>query len=128
MAVIEENARQEFSFDGLFGSKLKGWAHDPQGISAGGWGLCMTARDMAAFGQVYLNGGTVNGKMIISEGWIQKTFTPNEAHYGYLWWQPDKGGGAVAFYAESGRQVGACEGLHYPGGGIKGTERSEILD
>ena len=91
MTLVEENAGQEFSFDGLFGSKLKGWAHDPQGISAGGWGLCMTARDMAAFGQVYLNGGAVNGKRIISEGWIQKTFTQNAARYGYLWWQIDDG-------------------------------------
>ena len=51
----------------------------------------MTARDMAAFGQVYLNGGAVNGKRIISESWIQKTFTQNAARYGYLWWQIDDG-------------------------------------
>ncbi len=91
MAVIEENTEQEFSFDGLFGRKIKGWIHDPQGVSAGGWGLCMTAADMARFGELYLNGGMLEGKRIISEDWIRKTFTPNEAHYGYLWWQLDKG-------------------------------------
>lgn len=38
-----------FGFDDLFGKDVKGWVHDPNGISTGGWGLTLTARDMVKF-------------------------------------------------------------------------------
>jgi len=50
------------------------------------------ARDLARFGLLYLNGGTWNGKRLISEDWIEFVRTPAPAtatrgkEYGGQWW------------------------------------------
>ncbi len=55
----------------------------------------MSARDLARFGQLYLNRGRWGEQQILSEEWIDRTFTgiPTEwesrrffTRYGYLWW------------------------------------------
>ena len=43
------------------------WFTDPQGCVTAGWGLCMSAKDMAVTGELVLNGGTYGGRRIISE-------------------------------------------------------------
>jgi CubicO group peptidase (beta-lactamase class C family) len=59
-------------------------------------GFKMSARDLARFGQLYLNKGKWNGRQIIPAAWIDRitedyTVTgdagPRGAH-GYLWWVP----------------------------------------
>ena len=59
-------------------------------------GFKMSARDLANFGQLYLNKGKWNGRQIIPAAWIERitedyTVTgdkgPRSAH-GYLWWIP----------------------------------------
>ena len=67
-----------FGFDDLFGKDVKGWVHDPNGISTGGWGLTLTVKDMAKFGQMYLNEGIHNGKQILSKSWIKESTTMNQ--------------------------------------------------
>ena len=42
----------------------------PQGIPCGGWGMSMTTRDLARFGQLYLNRGTWEGQEVLSPHWI----------------------------------------------------------
>ncbi|MCU7675817.1 serine hydrolase domain-containing protein [Bacillus thuringiensis] len=74
-----------FGFDDLFGKDVKGWVHDPNGISTGGWGLTLTVRDMAKFAQIYLNEGIHNGKQILSKSWIKESTEMNQNQYGYLW-------------------------------------------
>ncbi len=58
-----------------------------------GGGFRLTPRDMLKFGQLYLNGGTWNGKQIISEQWVEESFKKhvqlqdrNKIEYGYQWW------------------------------------------
>ncbi len=59
-----------------------------------GGGLHLTPRDMLKFGQLYLNKGTWHGKRIISEAWIEESFTKHtrlqdvkdKNEYGYFWW------------------------------------------
>lgn len=46
-------------------------------------GLSITAIDLAKIGRLYINNGVYNGKQIVSEQWIKKTFTPNTANDGY---------------------------------------------
>ena len=75
-----------YGYDDLFGKRVKGWVHDPNNITTGGWGLTLTVREMARFGQLYLNNGFWNGKQIISQDWIAKSTAPNLNHYGYMWW------------------------------------------
>jgi CubicO group peptidase (beta-lactamase class C family) len=56
-------------------------------------GLQMSALDFAKYGQLYKNGGRWNGKQVIPESWVNKTFTKyiNVPYgptffYGYLFW------------------------------------------
>lgn len=68
------------------------WVADPQGVNAGGWGLTLSAADLANIGQLLLNGGVWNGTQIVSENWIQEStcaqswWLERNLPYGYLWW------------------------------------------
>ena len=76
------------------------WFADPGGLGTPGYGLCMSASDMAKIGQLCLDRGLWEGKRIVSEGWIAEMTKPREVEskyfrgmqYGYLWWiiQPEK--------------------------------------
>ena len=49
----------------------KAWSTtSPQGIACGGWGMNMTTRELARFGQLYLNKGKWAGKTILSPEWV----------------------------------------------------------
>ncbi|WP_075307721.1 serine hydrolase domain-containing protein [Bacillus wiedmannii] len=92
MREIPNYKMKAFGFDDLFGKDVKGWVHDPNGISTGGWGLTLTVRDMAKFGQMYLNEGIHNGKQILSKSWIKESTEMNQNQYGYLWWLREEDG------------------------------------
>ena len=76
------------------------WFADPEGLGTPGYGLCMSAEDMARIGQLCLNKGVWHGKRIISEEWITEMTRPRPVdspyfrgmQYGYLWWiiHPEK--------------------------------------
>lgn len=71
------------------------WERDPQGRVWGGFGLQMTARDLARFGLLYLNNGKWNGEALVSEEWVEKsavgqTETPyDNTYYSLQWWISD---------------------------------------
>ncbi|HCC34875.1 MAG TPA: serine hydrolase, partial [Ruminococcaceae bacterium] len=71
---------------------ISGWVADPKGINTAGWGLTLTAMDMAKIGQLYLNGGKWNGWQIVSTEWIDESLKEHSRWetmnlpYGYLWW------------------------------------------
>ena len=46
------------------------WSKSPQGIRCGGYGLRLKTRDIAAFGQLYLQKGQWNGRRLLSESWV----------------------------------------------------------
>ena len=49
----------------------KAWSTtSPQGIACGGWGMNMTTRELARFGQLYLQKGYWNGENVISPYWV----------------------------------------------------------
>ncbi len=86
------------------GFSLSPWARDPQGIYFGGNEMMMTPRQMLAFGEMYRNGGQVNGRQILSKTFIEDTFEPrgrsqiSGREYGYGWWMRDMAG-RKAYYA-----------------------------
>ena len=47
----------------------------PQGIPCGGWGMNMTTRELARFGQLYLNRGDWDGKRVLSSDWVSLATT-----------------------------------------------------
>jgi CubicO group peptidase (beta-lactamase class C family) len=57
-----------------------------QSVSGGGhWGggMFINAYDMARFGLLTMHKGNWNGKQLISQEWIKKSFTPTSANTGY---------------------------------------------
>ena len=54
----------------------KAWTTcSPQGIPCGGWGMNMTTRELARFGQLYLNRGRWDGKRVLSSDWVSLATT-----------------------------------------------------
>lgn len=90
MKEIPDYEMKSFSLEDVFGKNINGWVKDPQGITAGGFGLTMTPRDMARFGFLYLNHGNWEQKQVISEEWITDSLSMNTNKYGYLWWLRDE--------------------------------------
>ncbi|MFJ7979684.1 serine hydrolase domain-containing protein [Lysinibacillus xylanilyticus] len=86
MKEIPDYKMNTYGFDDLFGKNVKGWVHDPNGHSTGGWGLTLSTRDMARFGYLYLNNGVWDHKRVLSETWIRDSTEMNSNNYGYLWW------------------------------------------
>jgi CubicO group peptidase (beta-lactamase class C family) len=85
---------QDFARKNLFqplGISNWKWDTDAKGMAIGGWGLQLTARDMAKLGYLYLRQGTWDGKQIVSPAWVeeatrQHTTTDGSLGYGYQWW------------------------------------------
>jgi CubicO group peptidase (beta-lactamase class C family) len=99
MALIEketgmpalEFAKQEL-FDPL-GIRNPGWVADRDGLPLGGWGLQLSAREMAKLGYLFLRGGTWDGKEIVTPEWVKAAtarHTDSDSTigtgYGYQWW------------------------------------------
>ena len=75
---------------------------DGHGVAFVLGGLNLTTRDYARFGQMYANGGRLNGKQIVPEEWVKESVRnsapppdPEIANldhgkigYGYQWWVP----------------------------------------
>jgi CubicO group peptidase (beta-lactamase class C family) len=81
---------QEFLFSPLGISRVL-WLR----ISPGYWvwasgNLEMTPRDMAKFGQLYLDGGVWAGQQVVSSEWVEASTSPHAwsgwSGYGYTWW------------------------------------------
>ncbi|MBR4462939.1 MAG: serine hydrolase [Erysipelotrichaceae bacterium] len=89
------------------------WYSDPQGSVTAGWGLCMSARDMAVIGALVLDGGLYSGKRIISEGYLKDMLTPHIKlgerfgfmSYGYLWYKPYDDKEVYAAIGDSGNII-----------------------
>ena len=67
------------------------WRQDPQGIETAGFGLFLTARDMAKFGYLYLNKGRWDDQQLISEEWVETSTRDHQTglgrySHGYQWW------------------------------------------
>lgn len=93
--------------------KKRIWFADPQGVCTAGYGLCMSARDMAKLGQLCLNGGAYGGQRVVSAAWIEESTKPylqcdasfGHMQYGYLWWTPDSKKTAYAALGNSGNAI-----------------------
>jgi CubicO group peptidase (beta-lactamase class C family) len=67
------------------------WQFTPLHDAMSGGGLQLTTRDLWKLGQLYLNGGSWNGRQVISRAWVERSVSPHanarpDIDYGYLWW------------------------------------------
>ena len=95
--VIAKTANQNFRtyaqnklFEPL-GIERFQWEEDSEGRVWGGFGLQLTGRDLAKFGQLYLNNGIWEGENILAPNWIQLSSTQQIATgtntgYSLQWW------------------------------------------
>lgn len=93
--------------------KKNEWYSDPKDTVTAGWGLCLSAEDMAKIGVLILNGGKYDNKRIISTNWMDEMTAPRIAlgerfgnmHYGYLWYRPYKDKRIVAAIGDGGNVI-----------------------
>jgi len=82
---------QEFLF-GPLGISDVSWSRDRHGMYYAGYGLHLTARDMAKFGYLYLHNGTWDGEQIVPADFVAESvkthsFFSEFSGYGYQsWW------------------------------------------
>ncbi|MBV8403175.1 MAG: serine hydrolase [Gammaproteobacteria bacterium] len=97
--LLERATRQsvpDFARDNLFAplsiTQVR-WQFQPLGPAMTGGGLNLRSRDLLKLGQLYLNGGTWNGRRVVSAEWVRRSTSPHanareDTDYGYLWWLP----------------------------------------
>ncbi len=68
----------------------------PLGVTNGGGGMRLTARDWLKIGHMMQNKGQYNNQQIISSNWVEASFkrravidADRKVEYGYLWWIND---------------------------------------
>ncbi len=74
------------------------WATTPTNLPVGGSGLYLRTRDLAKFGQLYLDNGSWQGQQLISADWIAdsvvrrvdvSSWATFSEGYGFQWWLDD---------------------------------------
>jgi len=80
------------------------WPTDRWNVSSGHSGLMLKARDMARFGQLYLQNGQWGGRQLLSEAYVLESTreqSPGRPHerYGYMWWVAPNAVGRAPFTA-----------------------------
>ncbi len=87
------------------GARIISWPMDASGYYFGSGDMCITARDMAKFGLLYLNGGIHNGVQIVPSAWVDDSLESystgiygdqlggylRQIEYGYFWWAATAG-------------------------------------
>ncbi len=111
------------------------WYSDPQDTVTAGWGLCLSARDMARIGELVLNRGQYNGRIIVSENYIHEMTAPylklgerfGYMSYGYLWYRPYDDREIYAAIGDSGNIIYVNREKNVSVG-ITGTFKPRIFD
>ena len=89
------------------------WFSDRQDLGTPGYGLCLSAEDMANIGLMCLNKGEYGGQQIVSAKWIRDMTQPRTVEgkhfrgmdYGYMWWIISRKKGIYAAIGNSGNVI-----------------------
>lgn len=135
--ILHGDSSKEDQFDFFMNKnpRKNEWYADPKGTVTAGWGLCMSARDMAVIGALVLGGGQYNGKRIISEEYVKSMTEPHlklgerfgYMNYGYLWYKPFDNREVYAAIGDSGNIIYANKEIKVSVG-MTGTFKPRIFD
>jgi CubicO group peptidase (beta-lactamase class C family) len=93
------------------GIALPPWPQDPQGIYFGGNDMLMSPRALLRFGELYRNGGPLDGRRILPASWVEESWRPRGRSpwsgnaYGYGWFYKEARGHPVHFAWGYGGQM-----------------------
>lgn len=71
--------------------RIPDWLRDPQGVHFGGNEMRLSPRALARFGELYRQGGEMDGQRVLSQEWVDASWTPRgrsrftNDDYGYGW-------------------------------------------
>lgn len=114
-SLVFKNEKEQMAFN--MANDISGWAADGTGTNAAGWGLTLSPMEMVKIGQLYLDGGALQGKQIVSKEWIidstreHSKWEAYDLSYGYLWWVDEDnsffamGDGGNVIYVNVRKQV-----------------------
>lgn len=83
--------------------RIPPWQTDPQGIYLGGNNMLLSPRAMVRFGELYRNGGVLEGRQVVPGDWVRTSLEPRTRSrwsgeaYGYGWFLGDAGGYPMFF-------------------------------
>ena len=91
----------------------KVWFMDPTDMPTAGWGISLSAYEMAQIGLLVLNKGICNGKRVISEKYLDEMtksyvsldYRFGNQDYGYLWWLPHRNDEVIAAIGDGGNVI-----------------------
>jgi len=92
------------------GIAIPAWTRDPQGVYFGGNEMALSPRALLRFGEMFRNGGVVEGKRVLSEGWVRaswtaRSYTRRDDGYGYGWFITEAHGHPIYFAWGFGGQM-----------------------
>jgi CubicO group peptidase (beta-lactamase class C family) len=96
------------------------WFYSPMNVPQTGGGLRLSGRDLLKIAQLYLNGGTWQGRRLIDEAWVRTSTQPHvriddDTEYGYLWWLKSFKSGGKSYPAFLMNGNGGNKVLGFPG-------------
>ncbi len=114
------------------GASLDDWHRAEDGFYFGAFGIFVSARDMAKFGQLYFHGGEYRGKRLLTQQWVQASLQPystdinftgwfsselgdyfTDLGYGYQWWTAKVNGRPIDFaWGHGGNLIVLVRDLH----------------
>ena len=135
--ISHGDSSKEDQFDFLMNKNPRTyeWYSDPQNTVTAGWGLCMSAREMAVVGELVLNNGMYNGNRVISAEYISDMLRPHlklgerfgYMNYGYLWYKPFDDREVYAAIGDSGNIIYVNKDMNVSVG-MTGTFKPRIFD
>ena len=107
------SAEDQFNYLMNKGNHGKVWFMDPTDMPTAGWGLSLSAYEMAQIGLLVLNNGTYNGQRVISgkyldemiKSYVSLDYKFGNQDYGYLWWLPHRTRDVVAAIGDGGNVI-----------------------
>ena len=107
------SAEDQFAYLMNKGNHGKVWFMDPTDMPTAGWGLSLSAYEMAQIGILVLNNGVYNCVRVISENYLNemtKSYVSlddkfGNQDYGYLWWLPHRSQDVIAAIGDGGNVI-----------------------